>query len=203
MKKMEVIKGRKLMKIKLGILTIILSLTLVGCSNLNQEIDESDTNKQQTNISNENDTPKNDDSKEDQKQEEKTIDFKIYTIDADDTEKILEFETVKLKESSTIEDKLNELCTTLQKDYFKSEDAQIKLESIDKDNIATINLVNEEAWSPYFQGSTGGLISEGTIIETLLQKEYKGEWIKGLRVVIDGEEKQVFDHAPFMGVYNR
>ncbi len=91
----------------------------------------------------------------------------------------------------------------MQKEYFKEEEATIVLESIDSNGIATINLVNQDAWRPHFQGSTGGIISQSTIIETLLQRGYEGEWIKGINVLIDGKSQEVFDHASFNDTFYR
>lgn len=200
------------MKFKLGILVMTLSLMLVGCSNPDTS-DKPQDNKPNSNKVEENVKPEsevddaseeNDSSKEKEPQKEvENIDLKIYTADIDDTEKIVEFKTVTLKEDSTVEDKLKELCAYLEKEYFKDEKAKIVVESIDDKGIATINLVSQEDWHQHFQGSTGGLISQATIVETLLQRDYSGEWINGLNVLIDGELKEGFEHAPFLEVFKR
>lgn len=197
------------MKLKLGILITMLSLMLVGCSN-------EDTKKPEENISNGSNVEENTGSedkegnKEDEKQEgaevdkEKTVDFKVYTLDVNDTDKVLEFSKVELKENTTVEEKLKELCSALEKDYFKDKNAKIEFKSIDEKNIATINLVNKDAWSQHFQGSTGGMISQATIVETLLQKDYAGKWIDGLNVIVDGTTgDDLFEHAPFIETFYR
>lgn len=198
------------MKLKIGILVAMLSMMLVGCTNevtKDPQDNTSNGNEVQENTGSENE--KEDGNKDNENQanestkEGKTIDFKIYTLDVDDTEKIKEFETIKLKEDSTVEEKIKELCAALEKDYFKDENAKIVFKSIDEKNIATIDLVNQEAWSQHFQGSTGGMISHDTIIETLLQKEYSGKWIDGLNVLVDGTSEELFEHAPFIGTYHR
>jgi hypothetical protein len=193
-----------------------LSLMLGGCSskstendNLqnnsskNNEVQESiDSDKKEIDKANKVDESKKiDESKN--LEEEKSIELKIYTVDVDDTEKIVELKTINIKEDSTLEQKLKELCIILQKEYFKEEEATIALQSIDSNGIATINLVNQDAWRPHFQGSTGGIISQSTIIETLLQRGYEGEWIKGINVLIDGKSEEVFDHAPFNDTFYR
>lgn len=201
------------MKIKLGILITILSLMLVGCSN-------EDTKKPEDNISSGNETQENigkedkedetnDDKNDDKEQvntsEEETNEvFKVYTLDVNDTEKKIEFKDVELNKDSTVEEKIKELCSVLEKEYFKDENAKIVFKSIDENNVATIDLVNKDAWNQHFQGSTGGIISQATIVETLLQRDYTGEWIDGLNVVVDGtNEEELFEHAPFIETFFR
>jgi len=187
-----------------------LSLMLVGCSSKSIENDNLQNNSSKSNDVQESiDSDKkeiDEANKVDESnnlKEEKIIELKIYTVDEDDTEKIVELKTINIKEDSTLEQKLNELCLILQKEYFQEEEATIVLQSIDSNGIATINLVNQDAWRPHFQGSTGGTVSQSTIIETLLQRGYEGEWIKGINVLIDGESQEVFDHAPFNDTFYR
>lgn len=47
----------------------------------------------------------------------------------------------------------------------------------------------------YFQGSTGGQVSETALTETFLQREYGGVWIDGVHFTLDGESIQ-YDHVP-------
>ncbi len=202
------------MKIKVSIIAILFSLSLVGCSNNidNKQNEQRHVqNQEQTNnstkIKNKEDKSNKEGESnkyEDDKKEES--EFKIYTLDYNDTDKKIEFLSLTMDESKSLEEKLNELCIALQKEYFKEGNAKIILKGIDEENIATINLVNEvtDAWSKHFAGSTGGYISQTTIIETLLQKEYKGKWIKGLKVLIDGKDSQdIYNHAPFGEIFYR
>lgn len=195
------------MKLKISVIAMAFSLMLTACSNEKDIKEEGITNKAeiQENIqSQENsDSNKVDSSESVDSDKDENIEFKIYTADVDDTEKIVEFKTINLKKDSSIEEKLNELLVTLKQDYFKDDKVNILLESVDSNNIATINLVDEQAWSQHFQGSTGGSISQAAIIETLLQREYEGDWIKGVNVLIDGKKQEVFDHAPFEEIFYR
>ena len=195
------------MKLKISIIAMVFSLVLVGCSNekIVKEKDIANKNEIQGKIESQENSGSNEigSSESVNPDKDEDIEFKIYTADVDDTNKIVEFKTINLKNDISIEEKLNELLVTLKKDYFKDEKASIFLESIDSKGIATINLVDKEAWSQYFQGSTGGIISQSTIIETLLQREYEGEWIKGINVLIDGKKQEVFDHAPFEEIFYR
>lgn len=47
----------------------------------------------------------------------------------------------------------------------------------------------------YFQGSTGGQVTETALVETFLQREYGGVWIDGVHFTLDGESIQ-YDHVP-------
>lgn len=216
------------MKIKIGILITILSLMLVGCSSEESIKPEDNTpngNESQENIDNEEDKDdEQDDVKDDEQnneikeneeennnteqentsEEEAKENFTIYTLDVNDTDKKIGFKDIELDKDDTVEEKFKELCVALEKEYFKDENAKIVFKSIDENNIATIDLVNKDAWSQHFQGSTGGMISQGTIVETLLQRDYAGEWIDGLNVVVDGSnEEELFEHAPFIEIFYR
>lgn len=223
------------MKLKVSLLALMMSLTLVGCANQSTTTEtKKDNNQVQENIdspkdnaTDENnqsdDTQKEDQDKEqtentqdkkeepkknlngqDDKKEEKseTTDFKIYTAKEEDTDKIVEFETIKIKNSASKEEKINQLISALKNDYFK-DDVQMVLQSIDNNGVATINLVDQQKWAKHFAGSTGGAISQAAIIETLLQRDYQGDWIKGVKVLVDGSDEEVFDHAPFIDVFYR
>lgn len=223
------------MKLKVSLLALMMSLTLVGCANQSTTTEtKKDNNQVQENIDSPKDNAtddnnKSDDTKEEveakqeaktdqdkkeepkknlngqeDKKEEKseTTDFKIYTAKEEDTDKIVEFETIKIKNSASKEEKINQLISALKDDYFK-DDVQMVLQSIDNNGIATVNLVDQQKWVKHFAGSTGGAISQAAIIETLLQIDYQGDWIKGVKVLVDGSDEEVFDHAPFIDVFYR
>lgn len=139
------------MKIKAGIIAILFSLSLVGCSsNIDDKLNtqEPTQNQEQTNNSNEivnkeDESNKSEENNEVNENKNEESEFKIYTLDSNDTDKKIEFLSFKIDESKSLEEKLNELCIALQKEYFKEGNARIMLKSIDEDNMATINLVNE------------------------------------------------------------
>lgn len=64
------------------------------------------------------------------------------------------------------------------------------------DLIEGSGAVGAKSWVyDYFQGSTGGLMTETALIETFLQREYAGVWIDGVHFTLDGETIE-FDHVP-------
>lgn len=155
------------MKMKFSILIIMLSMFLfIGCTN----------------------------TSDDKQQNVEESEFTIYTLDCEDTNKVQEFKKINIESDKSVKEKLEILCDALEDYYFKDDSIEIKVESIDKNNIVTINLENEDSWKQHFQGSTGGLITEETIVKTLLQSEYKGEWISGIKILVDDKVPE-YDHS--------
>ncbi|MGL6105216.1 hypothetical protein [Romboutsia sp.] len=204
------------MKIKIFLLAMICSLSLVGCSTQDQpdkKEPENTQNQEQQKEEPQNEEVEKEESKkeeeqtneEDQKEATAKVIFNLYTIDVNDYSKVIPFEnkTFTIQTDKSIENNLQELCNTLKKEYFKDDNIGIKVVSIDNDKIATINLTNEEAWMKHFQGSAGGIITQGTIVETLLQKQYQGDWIKGLKIQVDGKDGQEYDHVTFTDTFMR
>lgn len=204
------------MKLKVALIIAVCGLSLLGCSNEkissdsnnkenqpdknNTSLTESNKSEDKT-IATDNSKPKDEHSSKNNQ-----IELKIYTRDQDDNDKKIEFSSFNLANNKTLNDLISELCTRLQKDYFKDDNAKIKLEGIDNKNIATINLINEvpNSWDKHFSGSAGGFINQSTIIDTLLQREYKGDWIKGVKILIDGKDPSgIYDHASFEDTFYR
>ncbi|WP_343008662.1 hypothetical protein [Clostridium celatum] len=52
-----------------------------------------------------------------------------------------------------------------------------------------------DSWFQCFQGSAGGRVTEYTLIETLLQRNYEGEWIDGINFTYKGGSVE-FEHTP-------
>ena len=78
------------------------------------------------------------------------------------------------------------------------EAVEIKVE--DGKDILYVDLKEETDADPswiydYFQGSTGGLVTETALTETFLQREYGGIWIDGVHFTMNGEAIE-YDHVP-------
>ncbi len=128
--------------------------------------------------------------------------FKIYTSN-DESDEIIEVAVDSLDEKNNIKYNLQELSNMLIKEHFKDDSIKINIVSIDENNIATIDLLNEEGWSKYFQGSTGGMLTQEVLTETLLQEDYDGEWVSGIKILVDGKENMEYDHISFVEVFDR
>lgn len=92
-----------------------------------------------------------------------------------------------------------------------------EIKKVDGKEIAVINLkesvFNEEIDAPkkfvgrtwkagYFQGSCGGSITSMELIETFLQRDYKGKWIDGVQFLYEGNNITEFDHVPRLSDIN-
>lgn len=118
---------------------------------------------------------------------------------------------IYINNSISLMQKLDTLANVLSEVYFDNLPIQvIKIEEVDKKKIAVVNLSESKenqgitnsndykgkSWSLlYFQGSTGGHITSTQLIETLLQRDYKGQWIDGVRFLYNSGACD-YEHAP-------
>ena len=115
-----------------------------------------------------------------------------------------------------LKQKLNSLAKILTEVYFDNLPIQIvNFEDINKKKIVVVNL-NETlenqgildssklkgyTWYKYFQGSTGGTITSTRLIETILQRDYSGQWIDGVKFLYNNKVCN-FDHTPDLSNVN-
>lgn len=104
----------------------------------------------------------------------------------------------------TVIETMQAIADIISKDVFDNLPIVIEeIKEVDGKKVAIINLVedpnSEIKWSNnFFQGSAGGSITEVTLKESFLQKEYNGVWVDGIQVFYEGEAPE-FDHVPFLG----
>ena len=136
--------------------------------------------------------------------------FKIYSKDINTDKEIIVEEFGFYKDVDTIEKRLKIIASKLSDSEFKMLPIElIGIEEIDGKIIATFNLkeneenLNESDWTKYsepswsknfFQGSAGGSWTCYTLQTTMLQPEYDGKWIDGVRFLYNGEENKNFQH---------
>ena len=130
--------------------------------------------------------------------------FAIYGANVDTYDREL-LKEISLKDSQTIDDKLQIIAETIAKEKFGGLGIQLsKIESEDGKNVAIINLTEnatkkDVSWhTNFFQGSTGGTVTTVSLQETFLQRDYEGEWIDGVRFLYE-DEKIEFDHVESLG----
>lgn len=146
-----------------------------------------------------------------QQAESKEIDniFPVFSANVDSYEKEINY-YVNIPKDLTLKEKLQVLADKLSKVQFGDLPITVlKIENIDGKKVATINLreaevnrnkkdyadFNGAGWANhYFQGSTGGICTSVTLIETFLQKEYKGEWIDGVKFLYENKDCD-FEHV--------
>ncbi|MCS6130143.1 hypothetical protein DWV13_00490 [Clostridium botulinum] len=203
---------------------LMLSIALVGCSSKNSAtntktedntvVENSKTDNNENDIKKDTPTESSKDEKNDNKKE--TEAFSIYTEDANSME-IKEISTIELNKNLSLEDKLKQLSKTLSEKVFDKLPIEVKsIETIDGKKIATINLdesatnkgvtsnadLKKPNWTAdKLQGSTGGEISENSLLETFLQVKYKGEWIDGVKFLYKNEPIE-FEHTPNLSQIN-
>lgn len=125
--------------------------------------------------------------------------LKVYTADINSLEKT-EIKTIKPAEADNIEKMLQQLADDLSKDCFEGLPIEVLgIEKIEGKDIATINLKEDSqaavTWEGnFFQGSTGGTITNIALTETFLQKEYKGDWIDGVKFLYENNKLE-YDHV--------
>ena len=138
----------------------------------------------------------------------------IYTANINTYIKGIDFYITMPKEDS-LKSKLSTIAKTLSEVYFSN--LPIEVLEIDDKKIAIINLEERsegsmkttmqtsKSWATgFFQGSTGGTITTIRLVESFLQKDYKGEWIEGIRFLYKGQPVD-FQHVPELSevIYRR
>jgi len=122
--------------------------------------------------------------------------YPIYTADNYTYEIIIDAYIYMTKETA-LRKKLETLAEVLSEAYFDNLPIQVvRIEEINKKRIVIVNLKESaenqgiadynklvgKTWTThYMQGSTGGTITETRLIETMLQREYQGLWIDGVK----------------------
>jgi hypothetical protein len=133
------------------------------------------------------------------KKEEKhpeVVSLPVYTINEDNYELIEVEDYIQIYTNTSMEEKLKTIADYLSKSYFESLPIEIvKIE----DDIVYINLKedvnNKFSWSTYyFQGSYGGRQTATKLIETFLQRNYKEDWIKGVKFMYNDQVDWGFEH---------
>lgn len=117
--------------------------------------------------------------------------------------------------------RLKTIAKKLSEEKFKLPIEVLKIEEQDGEKIAIINLrehpVNQgreciemdfvyPRWcSGYFQGSLGGQETYIILVETFLQRDYKGSWIDGIKFMYEDKpiDIDIWDHIDLAGIKYR
>lgn len=152
-------------------------------------------------------------SEENTDDESKVEIFKLYSKDAEQGAEI-NLGEVEISENESLESKLSKIASILSEKAFNNLPISLtEIKEIDGKKIAVFNL--EEignnsgdiqlsdyegiSWyNNFFAGSTGGDITQYTLIRNLLQSDYTGEWIDGIEFTYKGSKIE-FDHVPELG----
>ncbi|MCR6514944.1 hypothetical protein M4I33_08655 [Clostridium sp. LY3-2] len=134
-----------------------------------------------------------------------TIVFNVYGVDSKETEVKKETELRIARKDYDIKESLESILNTISEEKF--EGLKIDVKSIvneDEKSIVNIDLRdigNKSFKEDYFKGVEIGGITESILIENVLQREFEGEWIDGVRFTYNGE-KIKNNHIPLLEYVN-
>lgn len=194
---------------KLSVLLITLCIlggTLYGCGNSGkkektkstQANKEQSQNTQVNKDQSQNTQPNNQQTKKETPKVENEI-FTIYGSNMDTYKKEAMGE-ISIPKDKSIQEKLEEVAKKLSEVNFNRLPMEVlRIETVNGKKIAKVNLKedskNQKQWfQSYMQGSAGGSMTSVSLIETFLQKEYKGEWVDGVEFSYEGKKCE-FEHA--------
>ncbi|MGL5577471.1 MAG: hypothetical protein ACRDCW_18185 [Sarcina sp.] len=97
-----------------------------------------------------------------------------------------------------VAENIKKILGAISSKYFDSKPITLTtIETLGDKKVAVIELGGDSAyWNSKFQGSTGGKITEYTLIENILQRKYEGYWINGVKFTMDGKEVKDNGHIP-------
>lgn len=208
----------RLRKILAAIVISCVAFGVVGCTEKNVSI-ENNYNIATENVDNQQSNSKqeeeNIDKTENVDNQEaiKTMEMFLYSKDSNTDEQVV-IGSIEVEENLSLEEKIEKLSKELSEKVFDSLPIEfVKINNVEGKKIALFNL-NElgdnatditfdkyegVSWiNNYFAGSAGGSVTEYTLITTLLQKNYTGEWIDGIEFTYKNSKIE-FDHVPGLG----
>ncbi|MDU2490426.1 MAG: hypothetical protein E7D27_07555 [Clostridium celatum] len=208
----------RLRKILAAIVISCVAFGVVGCTEKNVSTENS-SNIATENVDNQQSNSKqeeeNIDKTENVDNQEaiKTMEMFLYSKDANTDEQVV-IGSIEVEENLSLEEKIEKLSKELSEKVFDSLPIEfVKINNVEGKKIALFNL-NElgdnatditfdkyegVSWiNNYFAGSAGGSVTEYTLITTLLQKNYTGEWIDGIEFTYKNSKIE-FDHVPSLG----
>ncbi|MGL4739707.1 MAG: hypothetical protein ACRC41_02760 [Sarcina sp.] len=85
-----------------------------------------------------------------------------------------------------VADNIREILNTISYKFFNGQLLSLKtIEDVGNKKIAVIDLVGNK-WTNTFQGSAGASAAEYNLITNILQREYNGYWVDGVRFTMNG-----------------
>lgn len=127
----------------------------------------------------------------------------IYAINDDNDETVV-IKEITPDKNKALKEEVEEVASVLSKEQFQDLPIELsKIDNIDGKKVAIINLkeneknygkINPEDFtSPNwlyqkFQGTYGFMVTYQMLVESFLQRHYKGEWIDGVKFLYDGQQ---------------
>ena len=207
----------RLRKILVGIVVSCVAFGTIGCAEKNTTTENNtnivseDLNNQESNDNKEDNVEITDN--ENNQESIKTIEMMLYSKDVNTDQQVIIGE-VEVNEELSLEEKIEKLSEGLSEKAFDNLPIEfVKINNIEGKKVALFNLdeLGNNAtditfdkyeginWiNNYFAGSAGGSVTEYTLITTLLQRNYTGEWIDGIEFTYKNSKIE-FDHVPALG----
>lgn len=211
----------KSLKIKRIVASMVLvaavGMVTVGCTEKQPEVSDNnnEVSENVTNESTENDEKDEVENIKDEEEEKVVMStFTIYSKDANTEEEVVAGD-VEIETEYDLDHQLNTLAEKMSELQFDSLPIIVtEIKDVNGKKVAVIDLSENKdntkdengsfvnpSWYEYFQGSTGGSITEHTLITTMLQSDYTGEWIDGVQFTYEGESAETA-HTPLLGQIN-
>ena len=127
--------------------------------------------------------------------------FAVHGVDSNTYEHYVDF-YLKVPEAGTVEERFRYFLNEFSRARYKGRKMELaSIDTLDGKMIATINLadppdVSYGPWYGSFQGGTGGYVTTLTLIETILQRDYKGDWIDACTFTYNSKSLREMDHVP-------
>ncbi|MEW6412741.1 MAG: hypothetical protein AB1483_09750 [Candidatus Zixiibacteriota bacterium] len=126
--------------------------------------------------------------------------FRIYGVNSWSYESEVDF-YITLDDTLSLPEKVEAIASKLSRTRFCNLPIQVlRIEDRPEGSVAVVDLKERKGscarWAGgYFEGSTGGRVTSGILIESFLQREYMGGWIDGVEFLYEGSEDiRSFDH---------
>lgn len=97
-----------------------------------------------------------------------------------------------------VAENIREILSIISSQYFDGSTIELStIDTINSQKIAVINLIdNDDYWYQAMQGSTGGQMTAYNLIENVLQRQYPGYWVDGVRFTLNGQSITNSEHCP-------
>ncbi|MGL4760632.1 MAG: hypothetical protein ACRC6T_11925 [Sarcina sp.] len=144
-----------------------------------------------------------------EKQNNKLEEDKKSEVNEDKTERVFEITTMDIDynivsdgEVKTVgygvAENISEILSVVSDKCFDGKSISlIAIETVGDKKVAVVDLKGEDSyWNQRMQGSLGASITEHNLIKNILQEDYEGYWVDGVRFTINGKSVEDTGHIP-------
>lgn len=119
----------------------------------------------------------------------KQCSVKIYDVNAKNNKFL--WSTLEIDDNRSYESKIDFVLNMVHELWFYHAPYKVSMKKYNGKNIAVINLIDKDvnaknSWSKFFQSSSIGSVNKTRLVDNLLQKQYKGNWVDGVEILYNG-----------------